>query len=140
MQCYKNPNAPNIVPREKPFLLALFMGFVGSLTLATERFGLFYWGRAEGNDAVRIGYVIALVSCYILYCYFRPISGIIKNHLILLIIFSALYSISLALPFFLDLFVSNKIVIALSLSLTPIAIVYGGHLFHCRLNSLSEKS
>jgi hypothetical protein len=119
-------------------LLALFMGFVASLVLATERFGLFYWGAVEGRPAIAIGYVLASAACFGLYVYIRPQEKLIKQHLEVLLPFSALYSVALATPFYLDRLIRNPRLAALILIGTPIIVLLSGHRFHTRIRGLAK--
>lgn len=115
-------------PREDFLLFALVSGLLGSLTIAREHIGNFYY-ECSGSQAVLIGYIIGFAAWYGIYCYFRSAMPVIRVRKWLFAGFSALYALCVAVPFGLEALPSSRAGVAAFVGTSVIVLVLG-HVFH----------
>ena len=116
------------LPREDFLLFALVSGLLGSLTIAREHIGNFYY-ECSGSQAVLIGYIIGFAAWYGIYYYFRSAMPVIRVRKWLFAGFSALYALCVAVPFGLEALPSSRVGVVVFVG-TSLVVLVLGHMFH----------
>ncbi len=124
------------IPREEMWLVFLVMGFLGSLTIASEDIVIVYQGRVSGQHAVTIGYLLAGIASAGLYNYYRAMKARMSEMRIFSRMFWLVYALCMALPFVFDRITLYQPVKGILLVASVVFVGIFGHVFYSKIKAI----